>query len=249
MSEHGVDVHALTDDQLGSLRRDVLHTIGLRKQIGTSPEKIEEAIDAYQRESGKGEGEPWEPPLRATDSYRLDALVTLDGELWRSLIPHNPHKPGAAGWRLEPTLDEDGNEIPPPYVVPSGAHDSYQQGERVTFDGEVYAAARDGVVHNPTEYPADWAHIVPAIPIEPAPEPESEPEPPDDEEPVEPEPEPEPEPDGTIDNPLTWSGDAVDYQTDQYVTHDGVLYRVQQAHESAAHWPPDEVASLYERQS
>ena len=244
-----IDLSGMSDKELRLTLDAIVREQAIRRKLDASPEKIENAIAEYQKATGKGTGEQWEQPVTALQAYRQGAEVEHEGKLWISTHANNTQPPGVSGWRLKPELDEDGNEIPPPYVVPSGAHDSYQQGERVTFDGEVYAAARDGVVHNPTEYPADWAHIVPAIPIEPAPEPESEPEPPDDEEPVEPEPEPEPEPDGTIDNPLTWSGDAVDYQTDQYVTHDGVLYRVQQAHESAAHWPPDEVASLYERQS
>lgn len=194
MSE-SFDVHALTDDELESLRRAVLSEKAKRKEVGTSPEKIEAAIAEYQVASGKGQGEPWERPVTALDAYREGAEVEDEGEVWVSTHANNTAKPGVSGWRLKPELDEGGNEIPPPYVPPSGAHDSYGKGERVTHNGQVWEAVRSGVVHSPDEYAPDWRLIEP--------EPESEPEPPEDEEPVDPE-EPEPEPgDGDEDDEPT----------------------------------------------
>lgn len=228
-----------SDQELKDIISAVLREQNLRHKLDASPEKINHAIAEYQQATGRGQGEPWEQPVTALQAYRQGAEVEDDGKLWISTHDNNTQPPGVSGWRLKPELDEDGNEIPPPYVQPSGAHDSYQQGERVTFEGEVCEAARDGVAHSPSEYPDDWTLIEP----EPEPDPEPE-EPPEDGEPVEPE--PEPEPDGTVDNPFTWSGDAVAYQADQYVTYDGVLYRVQKDHESQAGWTPDAVASLYE---
>lgn len=223
MSE-GFDVHALSDDELESLRRAVLSEKAKRKEIGTSPEKIEAAIAEYQAASGKGQGEPWEAPVSALDSYPKGAVVTHDGETWRSLHHANPHRPGEALWRLVPETDEEGNEIPPRYVQPSSAADAYEKGRRITHNGQIWEAVRDGVVHSPDEYAPDWQLVEP----EPEPEPDPEPEP---EEPALPE----------------WKV-GVDYQPGDTFTYDSVAYTVLQAHTSAAHWLPPDLPSLYERQ-
>ena len=72
----------------------------------------------------------------------------------------NVWEPGVSGWRLTPEKDEDGTEIPPAYLQPTGAHDAYLTGDRITWeDGHVYAAARDGVVHTPEEHPDSWVRV------------------------------------------------------------------------------------------
>lgn len=42
-----------------------------------------------------------------------------------------------------------------------------------------------------------------------------------------------------------WDGNGVSYQKDYYLTHDGKLYKVLQAHTSQADWPPDAAPSLF----
>lgn len=39
------------------------------------------------------------------------------------------------------------------------AHDAYQKGERVTFDGELWESLIDGNVWSPTAHPAGWRQI------------------------------------------------------------------------------------------
>ena len=42
-----------------------------------------------------------------------------------------------------------------------------------------------------------------------------------------------------------WDGNGVSYQKDYYLTHDGKLYKVLQAHTSQADWSPDAAPSLF----
>ncbi|WP_289068905.1 carbohydrate-binding protein [Faecalibaculum rodentium] len=44
----------------------------------------------------------------------------------------------------------------PPYKQPTGAHDAYMAGDKVTFDGERYICKRDNVSHSPAELPDAW---------------------------------------------------------------------------------------------
>lgn len=251
-----IDLSGMSDKELRLTLDAIVREQAVRRRLDASPEKIENAIAEYQQATGRGEGEQWEQPTGPLNAYRKGAVVEHEGEEWVSTHANNTALPGISGWRLRPLLDDEGNEIPPPYVQPAGNHDSYQEGERITHNGQVWEAVRSGVVHSPDEYAPDW------ILVEEEPEPE--PEPPEDDEPVEPtdpeEPEPgdgegdeddeptEPEQEpGTIDNPLVWSGDALDYEVDQYVVYDGTVYRIQQAHTSAAHWLPPHLPALYER--
>lgn len=42
------------------------------------------------------------------------------------------------------------------FVQPTGAHDAYNKGDRVLFDGKVYVSTIDGNVWSPLVYPAGW---------------------------------------------------------------------------------------------
>ena len=44
----------------------------------------------------------------------------------------------------------------PEFVQPTGAHDAYQTGDKVTYNGKHYISTMDGNVWNPDAYPAGW---------------------------------------------------------------------------------------------
>lgn len=44
----------------------------------------------------------------------------------------------------------------PEYVQPTGAHDAYNTGAKITFKGEKYTCLIDGCVWSPEEYPQGW---------------------------------------------------------------------------------------------
>ena len=41
-------------------------------------------------------------------------------------------------------------------MQPTGAHDAYNKGDKVTFEGKHYISLIDGNVYSPTAYPAGW---------------------------------------------------------------------------------------------
>lgn len=80
----------------------------------------------------------WIQPTGAHDAYAVDAVVSHNAKVWRSLLDANVWQPGVSGWRetlrtLEPAP-------PPAWVQPTGAHDAYQIGDRVTHNDQVWVS-------------------------------------------------------------------------------------------------------------
>ena len=48
----------------------------------------------------------------------------------------------------------------PEYVAPSGAHDSYHVGDKVTYNGKKYICKLDNCVWSPEIYPSAWEEVV-----------------------------------------------------------------------------------------
>lgn len=44
----------------------------------------------------------------------------------------------------------------PEYVQPTGAHDAYHAGDKITYNGRHYVCLMDGCVWTPDAYPAGW---------------------------------------------------------------------------------------------
>lgn len=105
------------------------------------------------------------------------------------------------------------------YVQPSGAADAYRTGDVITWQGGVYQAVGDYLVWSPDDYPGGWRKIA-----------EDDPTAGED----------------TTDGPAEWAV-GISYATGDQVTYQGAVYEVLQPHTSAAHWPPNQVASLYRR--
>ena len=54
------------------------------------------------------------------------------------------------------TLPEEETEEYPPYVQPTGAHDAYNIGDKITYNGKKYECQMNGCVWNPDDYPKGW---------------------------------------------------------------------------------------------
>ena len=44
----------------------------------------------------------------------------------------------------------------PEFVQPTGVHDAYNKGDKVTFNGKYYISLIDANVYSPAAYPAGW---------------------------------------------------------------------------------------------
>jgi len=95
--------------------------------------------------------------------YAIGDVRVHKGAPWRCCQAHDSTgepgwEPGAAGALWAP-YHATAAENALPYVAPAGAHDAYREGEVVVWNGGVYRAKGDGVVHDPGEYPAGWERV------------------------------------------------------------------------------------------
>ena len=88
-------------------------------------------------------------------AYVANERLQYNGVLYRVVQAHTSQ----ADWMPDKTpalfvvvsLDEW-----PEFVQPTGAHDAYKKGDKVTFNGKHYISLIDANVYSPTAYPAGW---------------------------------------------------------------------------------------------
>lgn len=60
----------------------------------------------------------------------------------------------------EPTEPEEPVDEYPEYVQPTGAHNAYNTGDKITYNNKKYVCKINGCVWNPDVYPAGWEEVV-----------------------------------------------------------------------------------------
>jgi hypothetical protein len=80
----------------------------------------------------------WIQPTGAHDVWPMGAIVAHAGKHWKSDHAANVWEPGVSQWT---EVTADGEPIAPavlPWVQPTGAHDAYPAGARVTHNGQTW---------------------------------------------------------------------------------------------------------------
>ena len=115
----------------------------------------------------------------STSPYMTGDCCTDGGKVWRSTIDNNVWAPTAypQGWEEATGTDTpepepapepepgtepepgDGEEDIPAFVQPTGAHDAYQTGDRVTYNGHIYESTINNNVWSPDAYPQGWTEL------------------------------------------------------------------------------------------
>lgn len=119
-----------TDQELERTRLAIVAEQERRRTLATAAQQADKLNADYLAAAGIEPGDPWVQPTSAVDAYPLGWTVTHGGKTWVSLTPANVWEPGVSGWRE--VVDDGG---PPAWVQPTGAHDAYQTGDRVAFEG------------------------------------------------------------------------------------------------------------------
>lgn len=146
------DFSEYEDVELEHLRVEVLTELERRQRIASAPQDAENLTKSYLEAIGRVDGTEWVQPTGAHDAYPKDSIVLHDGKEWASLIPANVWEPGISGWRENV---EEGSG-PADWVQPTGGHDAYKKGDRVSFEGSVYESLIDANTWSPTAYPDGW---------------------------------------------------------------------------------------------
>ena len=103
----------------------------------------------------------WSQPYGATDCYQIGDKVTYQGKTWECTIANCVWAPGVYGWK---EVGESGGEDKPveefpEWVQPTGQHDAYMTGDKVTFNGTHYESVIDYNTWSPEAYPAGWKEV------------------------------------------------------------------------------------------
>lgn len=100
--------------------------------------------------------------------YEPTNKFTYKGKVYEVIQPHQsqadyiPGDPSTYSLYKEylnlSIIDSEGNEVEviADFKQPTGAHDAYQKGNKVRFEGKIYECKEDNTVHSPGEYPNGW---------------------------------------------------------------------------------------------
>ena len=97
----------------------------------------------------------------ASEPVKLGMVRMYEGQAYACLQSHTTQ----ADWTppavpaLWAMVEDELDEIPA-WVQPTGAHDAYNIGDRVTFNGKIYESKINSNVWPPVAYPAGWEEIV-----------------------------------------------------------------------------------------
>ena len=95
--------------------------------------------------------------ILAAQVTALKSEIELHGKYIETLNTAISNLGGEVSEPEEPVQEEY-----PPYVQPTGAHDAYHRGDKITFNGKKYECiAPEGVavVWDPVTYPAYWQEV------------------------------------------------------------------------------------------
>ncbi|MDK8434289.1 hypothetical protein [Brevibacterium sp. H-BE7] len=150
-----MDIRDADTTELRQLRHMIDQELQRRDTLATAEAKATELNTAYLAAAGVEQGQDWRQPTSAVDAYPLDWTVTHGGKTWISLVAGNVWEPGVSAWRE--VVDDSG--APAEWVEPTGAHDAYNTGDQVTFEGTVYESVIDANTWSPSAYPAGWKAV------------------------------------------------------------------------------------------
>lgn len=83
----------------------------------------------------------------------------FDGRIWEVIGAADTQQPENQGEGEAESTPEPAKPAAPAYKQPSGAHDAYKQGDRVTYNGNVYESTINGNVWSPDSYPQGWKKL------------------------------------------------------------------------------------------
>jgi len=94
----------------------------------------------------------WKPNI----AVQVDEVYQYEGQLYKVIQAHTTQH----DW-TPPIVPALFNQVAAPGVIPdwvqpTGAHDAYNTGDQVMFEGQVWESLIDANTYSPTAYPAGW---------------------------------------------------------------------------------------------
>lgn len=131
----------------------------------TNPFDVEQSLNDNWDKIDTAAGE-----IQEEQKEELDTLARTNAKAENSYAPiqEQINKIYEKIDNLEARLNKiEGTEEPietieeyPEYVQPTGAHDCYNTGDKITYNGKKYVCKINGCVWDPETYPAGWQEVV-----------------------------------------------------------------------------------------
>lgn len=121
----------------------------LVKIVDIDPGKLKDLIEIYDK---------WEE----SESVEVGEIRHYEGKLYEVIQAHTtqadwtPNTTPALWKEIAPEVTEDGEEIIPEFVQPTGAHNAYKIGEKVLFNDKIYESLIHNNAYSPEVYAAGW---------------------------------------------------------------------------------------------
>ena len=93
-------------------------------------------------------------------TYKANDRLIYNDKFYKVLQDHTSQSdwtPDTAS-SLYVEIADPSNEYPE-FKQPTGAHDAYAKGDKITFEGKHYISLIDANVYSPTAYPAGWSLV------------------------------------------------------------------------------------------
>lgn len=120
--------------------KEILYKINVMYVEGTIGEEQKEELDNMARENAKPENSY--APLQKQIDDLAERVAKLENKE-----------------NTENTEDTEVIEEYPEYVQPTGGHDAYKIGDKITYNGKKYECLIDNCVWTPDVYPQGWRLI------------------------------------------------------------------------------------------
>lgn len=147
---------------------DILHRIDvLYASAALTDDEREQLIELAREHADPAKSlAPLEPRVEALELSIAELKATVDANAQgMAAIKEAVEKLGEQVVVPEP--EPEPSDEWPDYVQPTGAHDAYKVGDKITFSGERYTCKMDACVWDPFTYPAAWEYVEDAPSDEP----------------------------------------------------------------------------------
>lgn len=136
--------------------------VSTRQLFFDSVRKVTEEVTKQYFNAGEltaeelSEAQSLYPRWRVGVRFATGDIVSYSGALYRCVQGHTPQ----SNWTPDATPALWVSAVPegvvPEWTQPTGAHDAYNIGDRVMFEGSMYESLINGNTFSPTAYPAGW---------------------------------------------------------------------------------------------
>jgi hypothetical protein len=95
-------------------------------------------------------------PYQLDRAYNVGDVFKYEEKLYKVIQPHTSQEDWLPNELPALYLNMMPENVIPEWVQPTGAHDAYNVGDRVIFEGQVYESLIDSNTWSPIAYPAGW---------------------------------------------------------------------------------------------